>query len=100
MNSDKDFCTNVCALMAKLNQALYIQHSLQFIWQKVWGLFEDYWRKYLYIFFFFYVKKNIINQVLIYYGSWRCLLFHLIMCFNCLSDNFYTCMATILDKMC
>ena len=31
MNGNKDVCTNVCALMAKLNQALYIQHSLQFI---------------------------------------------------------------------
>ena len=31
MNSNKDFCRNVCALMAKLNKALYIQHSLQFI---------------------------------------------------------------------
>ena len=37
MNSNKDFCRNVCALMAKLNKALYIQHSLQFMWQKVWG---------------------------------------------------------------
>ena len=35
------------------------------------------------------------------YESLRCLLFfHFIMSFNRLSDNFYICMATILDKMC
>ena len=30
MNSN-DFCKKVCALMAKLNQGLNIQHSFQFI---------------------------------------------------------------------
>ena len=31
MNSNKDVCKNVCALMAKLNQGLNIWHSFQFI---------------------------------------------------------------------
>ena len=31
MNSNEDFCKNVCALMAKLNQGLNIQNSFQFI---------------------------------------------------------------------
>ena len=30
-NSNKDFCKNVSALMAKLNQGLNIEHSFQFI---------------------------------------------------------------------
>ena len=89
--------------MAKLNQGLNIQHSFQFIWQNVCGYLKT---TDVSTSTFFYIKKTIINQiinqVLIDYESLGCLLFfkHLIMSFNCLSENFFTCMATILDKMC
>ena len=88
--------------MAKLNQGLSIQHSFQFIWQNVRGYLKT---TDVSTSTFFYIKKTIINQiinqVLIDYESLGCLLlFYLIMSFNCLSDNFYACMATVLDKMC
>ena len=88
--------------MAKLNQGLDIHHSFQFIWQNVCGYLKT---TDVSTSTFFYIKKTIINQiinqVLIDYESLGCLLlFYLIMSFNCLSDNFYACMATVLDKMC
>ena len=88
--------------MAKLNQGLNIEHSFQFIWQKVCGFLKT--TDVSTSTFFFDIKKTIINQiinqVLIDYESSGCLLLFHLMSFNCFSDSFYTCMATILDKMC
>ena len=53
-----DFCKNVCASMAKLNKGLKIEHSFQFIWQKVFSYLKTTDVSVM------WVKNTIINQII------------------------------------
>ena len=102
MNCNKDFRKNILPWWPSwIKDSIYSIHS-----SSSDKKFVVIWRLLMWVpLHFFWVKKTIINQiinqVLIDYESLGCLLlFHLIMSFKCLSDNFYTCTAMILDKMC